>query len=150
APGYSVADPRTRIGPGARTQKEASMGKRRWLTGEVLALLGGCLPPSEEAVKEFNEAIQAANRKVEAAVARYGKAIDRALHGSASDVVVARKEYEEACQDLQQVLTEARAIKVPSSGVARSLYAAHQAFLKSEEAVFRNDYAAILRIVEEN
>jgi hypothetical protein len=120
------------------------------LGGAAVAVWLGVFPPDRETVQAYNDAIQAVNRKVEAAVGRFGRAIDRALHGSASEAAAARAEYAGACQDRQQALAEAKAIRVPWSSVARGLYAAHQAFLHNEEQVFRQDYEAIVRLLEDS
>lgn len=97
----------------------------------------------------FSEAMAKANMKLHDAGFNFGKSIGPALNGGAKEIADAENSLKETSKILAGVQADMKALKVPNLPLAKEFYDAHQAFLKGQEAMIKNDFAKVIAVVKD-
>ena len=119
------------------------------LAAALFAVAGCGKGPSKAEAIRFNDALVDANERIGKAGMAFAEAAGAAVEGGIIEVGKAKREYENLSDAFNRATADVRKLKVPESPAAKTFYNEHQALLKKQESMVREDLGMILRALED-
>jgi hypothetical protein len=113
-------------------------------------LLGGCgKGPSKADAIRFNDALVDANDRIAKAGSAFGDAAAAAVGGGIIEVGKVKREFENLNDAVSRSMADVRGLKVPETPAAKAFYGEHQALLKKQELIVKEDCRMILKALDD-
>jgi hypothetical protein len=111
-----------------------------------LGLSAGC---DGKVAVQYNDAVVALSKKLEAGDKTFGEAITKAVNGGPDDRKKLRSAYNQLKSEVEQVGKDFEALKVPAGQSASEFHTAAKTFFDAQIKLVQTDYNEVVTVLED-